>query len=188
MNSPGWYDFYAILPPRSPCSWILLVCESSLAVDTCPVRHLTKCSLTAVCGGCVPYRYRTVFNVPPLSTQHTPSFCVSPSSCQHFSRVENESRLCDGIAKASVFLTRQQLLSLDPGAKPCRLDPVILSRLKDLGIACNLPRKRSKRGGWRKQQRIPVLITSRDGCSFVPSGQRGADSHPSPFSRPQLIG
>ena len=51
-------------------------------------------------------------------------------------------------------------------------DPVILSRLKDLGIARSLPRKRSKGGGRRKQRRIPVLITSRDGCSFVPSGQR----------------
>ena len=126
------------------------------------------------------YRYRTVYHVPPFSTQHTPSFCVSPSSCQHFSRLVNDSRLCNGTAKASTFFTRRQLLSLDPGAKPCRLDPVILSRLKDLGIARNLPRKRSKRDGRRKQRRIPVLITSRDGCSFVPSGQRDADSPPSP--------
>ena len=98
-----------------------------------------------------------------LSSPHR----VSPSSCQHFSRLVNDSRLCNGTAQASTFFTRRQLLSLDPGAKPCRLDPVILSRLKDLGIARNLLRKRSKGGGRRKQRRIPVLITSRDGCSFV---------------------
>ena len=146
--------------------------DSSLLLSLLPCAPLDQAFTTAVCGGRVPYRYRTVYDIPPFSTQHTPSFCVSPSSCQHFSRLENESRPCNGTAEAATFFTRRQLLSLNQGAKPCRLNPVIHSRLKDLGIARNLLRKRSKGGGRRKQRRIPVLITSRDGCLFVPSGQR----------------
>ena len=178
MNSPSWYDFCAILPPEVRAVGFFLFVKAALLLSLLPCVPLDRVFTTAVCGGRVPYRYRTVYHGPPFSTQHTPSFCVSPSSCQHFSRLENESRPCNGTAEAATFFTRRQLLSLDPGAKPCRLDPVILSRLKDLGIARNLPRKRSKRDGRRKQRRIPVLITSRDGCSFVPSGQRGADSPP----------
>ena len=143
--------------------------------------HLINSSLQqCVVAVCLAVSYRAECQVFPFTTQHTPFFSVSPSSCQRFSRLKNDSHLCDSTTKASTFLTRQQLQSLDPGAKPCHLDPIFLSHLKDLGIPHNLPRKRSKRGGRRKQWRIPVLITSRKGCSFVPSSRRHADSHPSP--------
>ena len=118
MNSPSWYDFYAILPPEVRAVGFFLFVKAVLLLSLLPCAPLDQVFTTAVCGSCVPYRYRTVFNVPPFSTQHPPSFSVSPSSCQHFSRLENESRLCDGIAKASTIFTRQQLLSLDPGIKP----------------------------------------------------------------------
>ena len=145
---------------------------------------------TTVCGGCVSYRYRTVYHVPPFSTQHTPSFCVSPSSCQHFSRLVNDSRLCNGTAKASTFFTRRQLLSLDPGAKPCRLDPVIFSCLKDLGIARNFPRKEieERRKEETTEDSRPYYLPRRVLVCRLPCGRHHADSHPSPCSRPQLVG
>ena len=57
-------------------------------------------------------------------------------------------RLCD-----NVCYTRNQLLYI----KPARLTPDITGHLKRLGIGSNLPRKRTRRGGSRKQRKIAVL-------------------------------
>ena len=189
MNSPSWYGFCAVLPPKICAVGFLSFVKAVLLLSLLPCMPLDQVFATAVCGGCLPYRYRTVYHVPPFSTQHSPSFCVSLSSCQHFSHLENDSCLCDRTAKVSMFLTRQQqLLSFDPGTKPCLLDPDILSCLKDLGIAYNLPRKRSKRGGRRKPedscpyylpQQMLVCTKCLMSCWLSPL---------SLFSRPQLVG
>ena len=57
-------------------------------------------------------------------------------------------RLCD-----NVCYTRNQLLYI----KPARLTPDITGHLRPLGIGSNLPRKRTCRGGSRKQRKIAVL-------------------------------
>ena len=41
--------------------------------------------------------------------------------------------------------------------KPARLTPDIIGHLRRLGIGSNLPRKRTRRGGSRKQKKIAVL-------------------------------
>ena len=57
-------------------------------------------------------------------------------------------RLCD-----NVCYTRNQLLYI----KSARLNPDIIDHLRRLGIGLNLPRKRTRREGSRKQRKIAVL-------------------------------
>ena len=57
-------------------------------------------------------------------------------------------RLCD-----NVCYTPNQLLYI----KPARLTPDITGHLRRLGIGSNLPQKRTRRGGGRKQRKIAVL-------------------------------
>ena len=56
--------------------------------------------------------------------------------------------LCD-----SVCYKRNQLLHIEPA----RLTPDIIGHLRRLGTGLNLPRKRTRRGGSRKQRKIAVL-------------------------------
>ena len=112
MNSPSWFDFYAILPPEVRAVGCFLFVKTVVLLSLLPCVPLDQVFTTAACGGRLSYRYRTVYHVPPFSTQQTPSFSVSSSSCQHFSLLEGDSRLSDSGANASTILTRHQLLSL----------------------------------------------------------------------------
>ena len=51
---------------------------------------------------------------------------------------------------------RAQLLSVTAA----RLTPDLVCRLRQLGIGYDLPRKRTRRGGRRKQRRIPTAVTA----------------------------
>ena len=63
---------------------------------------------------------------------------------------------CTGVLCGRVIVrySRDQLLVV----KPARLTPDLTSRLRDVGIGFDLPRKRSLRGGRRKQKQIQVVL------------------------------
>ena len=63
-------------------------------------------------------------------------------------RFNTGERLCD-----NVCYTRNQLLYI----KSARLNPDIIGHLRRLGIGLNLPRKRTRREGCKKQRKIAVL-------------------------------
>ena len=107
INSPSWYDFYAILPPEvRAVGFFFLFVKTVVLLSLLPSVQLDQVFTTAACGGRVPYGYRTVYHVPPFSTQYTPSFSVSSSSCQHFSRLEVYDRVSDSTVKASYISYR----------------------------------------------------------------------------------
>jgi len=96
------------------------------------------------------------------------SFLNTVPSCSYHHDITQVSGVYTGLPLSRSVWTKQQLPTHTPprtvyhrdtllALSPASPHPTLITRLRELGISANLSRKRSKRGGKRKQRQIAVI-------------------------------
>jgi len=134
-----WWIMYAPLPVRTMYLFLLLSVRFFISNHDCP-----------------PFSSRSFIDHVPCATSLNDSALLSSADPVCVGLPSTANNACRPIRYS---YTRDQLIASKQSHS--RLDHDLIGRLKELSIGYRLPRRRSCRGGIRKQRRIPVVVGHR---------------------------